>query len=93
MRYTMQRLVREGQGTGGGSRHGGWQWINEKGGTGIIDGFRAEFGITPQGAGDPKWYPSNSSLKRLADCWKEAQAIRNACLSGSDAEEERLYRF
>jgi hypothetical protein len=58
----MQRMVREGQGPRGGSKHGGWQWNEEKGGTGIINSFRAEFGISPGGNGDPRWYPFNSRV-------------------------------
>jgi hypothetical protein len=94
LRYTMQRMVCEGQGPSGtGTKHGGWQWLEEKGKTGIVDSFRTEFGIPPGGDGDPRWYASNSKVKRLGDCWKEAQAIRLACTGASAPEEVREERL
>jgi hypothetical protein len=37
-----------------------------------------------------RWYPSNGSVNTLGECWREAQAIRNACPSDTAEEEERL---
>jgi hypothetical protein len=78
-------MVREGQGPSGCTKHGGWQWNEEKGGTEIINSFRAEFGISPGGDGDPRWYPSNSRVKRLGDCWNWR------LLEGSTSNTPRVY--